>query len=179
MKNAAPIVALILLAAALWWARRPEPVAPQDQPVATNPAMPPPADPPIAPPPAGVLPQLAALNATDSAEEDVRLLAQAFVHYQRMVKDPGGNPVGLNVEITRALCGRNRARLAFLATNHPAINAAGELCDRWGRPYFFHALSGHRMEVRSGGPDQRLWTADDVVSPENRERIAVAESPPG
>ncbi len=164
MKNAATIVALLLLAAALWWVRRPEPGVPQDEPTATNPATMPPAEAPAAPPPAGVRLPLAALNATGSAEEDVRLLARAFVHYQRMVKDPGGNPVGLNAEITRALCGRNRARLAFLATNHPAINATGELCDRWGRPYFFHALSGHRMEVRSGGPDQRLWTADDVVS---------------
>lgn len=177
MKNTAPILALFLLAAALWWVRRPEAIAPQNEPAAASPAIPTPAATPVAPPPDGVLPQLAALNATGSTAEDVRLLDQAFIHYQRMVKDPGGNPVGLNAEITRALCGRNRAQLAFIATNHPAINAAGELCDRWGRPYFFHALSGHSMQIRSSGPDQRMWTGDDVVSPEDRASAAGDTSP--
>ena len=39
----------------------------------------------------------------------------------------------------------------------------GELCDRWGRPFFFHQLSGTKMEIRSAGPARQLWTDDDVV----------------
>lgn len=73
-----------------------------------------------------------------------------------------GNPVGSNAEITAALAGRNRLHVAVLPPNHPAINARGELCDRWGTPFFFHAESGLRMEVRSAGPDKKLWTDDDV-----------------
>lgn len=74
-----------------------------------------------------------------------------------------GNPVGDNAEITAALTGKNRLRLALIPRNHPAINAAGELCDRWGTPFFFHAESGTHMAVRSAGPDRKMWTADDVV----------------
>lgn len=74
-----------------------------------------------------------------------------------------GNPVGENIEITAALTGNNPARAALIARNHRAINARGELCDRWGTPFFFHQLSGSAMEIRSAGPDKRLWTADDAV----------------
>ena len=74
-----------------------------------------------------------------------------------------GNPVGDNAEITATLAGKNRLQLALIAPNHPAINRAGELCDRWGTPFFFHAESGTRMEIRSAGPDQKLFTTDDVI----------------
>ena len=74
-----------------------------------------------------------------------------------------GNPVGSNAEITAALSGRNALRFAFIAPDHPAINRAGELCDRWGTPFFFHAESGTRMTIQSAGPDHRLHTADDIV----------------
>jgi hypothetical protein len=73
-----------------------------------------------------------------------------------------GNPTGTNAEITAALTGRNPLRLALIPPGHSAINPAGELCDRWGTPLFFHAESATRMEVRSAGPDRRLWTDDDV-----------------
>jgi hypothetical protein len=74
-----------------------------------------------------------------------------------------GNPVGSNAEITAMLSGRNALRFAFIAPDHPAINRAGELVDRWGTPFFFHAESGTRMTIQSAGPDRRLHTADDVV----------------
>ena len=74
-----------------------------------------------------------------------------------------GNPVGSNAEITAALTGKNKLRYAVIPPNPPAINRDGELCDRWGTPFFFHAESARRMEVRSAGPDRRLWTDDDVV----------------
>ncbi|MDB6168540.1 MAG: hypothetical protein JWM88_1404 [Verrucomicrobia bacterium] len=73
------------------------------------------------------------------------------------------NPVGTNAEITEALMGRNPLHLALIPPNHPAVNLRGELCDRWGRPFFFHQLSGTRMELRSSGPDRTMWNEDDVV----------------
>lgn len=74
-----------------------------------------------------------------------------------------GNPVGTNAEITSALTGRNPLRLSLIPRNHPAINQAGELCDRWGTPFFFHAESASRMEIRSAGADRKMWNDDDVV----------------
>ncbi len=74
-----------------------------------------------------------------------------------------GNPSGSNAEITAALTGANKLRLTLIPPRHPAINADGELCDRWGTPFFYHAESATRMEIRSAGPDRRFWTDDDAA----------------
>jgi hypothetical protein len=90
-------------------------------------------------------------------------LRDLFFHYQMMPsRIASGNPGGTHEEIVRALQGRNRARLAFVPTNHPAVKN-GRLVDRWGSPYFFHALSGTSMEIRSAGPDQKMFTPDDAL----------------
>jgi hypothetical protein len=93
--------------------------------------------------------------------EDLRTVEEIFRQYRSSTRQL--NPVGENAEITAVLTGRNRLDFAFIPPNHPAINARGELCDRWGTPFFFHALSGTQMEIRSAGPDRKLWTADDEV----------------
>ena len=43
------------------------------------------------------------------------------------------------------------------------VNARGELVDNWGTPFFFHSLSRTEMEIRSAGPDHKMWTGDDLV----------------
>ena len=76
----------------------------------------------------------------------------------------GGNPVGSNAEIMAALMGGNPKGAMFAPTEGQSLNSSGELVDRWGTPYFFHQLSATEMEVRSAGPDRRMWTADDIVT---------------
>ena len=75
----------------------------------------------------------------------------------------GSNPVGNNAEVTSALLGENPRRAAFVERSEVKLNEQGEMLDRWGRPYFFHAITGTFMEVRSAGPDGVLFTADDIV----------------
>lgn len=75
----------------------------------------------------------------------------------------GSNPVGSNREITRALLGDNARRAKLIPLEMAVLNARGELLDGWGHPYFFHALSGAVMEIRSAGPDGKVFTADDLV----------------
>ena len=94
---------------------------------------------------------------------DLEILNEVFAAWQTNFPHDG-NPVGENAEITAALAGKNQFHFAFIAPDHPAINARGELCDRWGTPFFFHALSGTRMEIRSAGPDKKLYTPDDILS---------------
>jgi hypothetical protein len=92
---------------------------------------------------------------------DLRLVNEIFLAYRSAVRD--GDPVGENAEITAVLKGRNKVGFAFIPPDSPALNAKGELCDRWGHAYFFHQLSGEKMEIRSAGPDGVLWTGDDEV----------------
>jgi hypothetical protein len=89
-------------------------------------------------------------------------LRSAIRNYgQRM----GGNPVGNNAEITKALNGGNPREVQYLAPEKGMrMNANGELIDPWGTPYFFHQLSGTQMEIRSAGPDKKMWTADDLLT---------------
>ena len=76
----------------------------------------------------------------------------------------GGNPVGTNPEITAALNGQNPRQANFINPEAGMrLNGNGELVDAWGTPYFFHQLSGTEMEIRSAGPDKKLWTSDDRV----------------
>jgi hypothetical protein len=76
----------------------------------------------------------------------------------------GGNPIGNNREITAKLNGGNPNQVVFLKEEDGMrINQRGELIDNWGTPFFFHQISGTEMEIRSAGPDRKMWTADDLV----------------
>jgi len=77
-------------------------------------------------------------------------------------------PVGNNAEITAALAGDNARAYAPLPPDHRAINAQGEIVDRWGTPLFFHQQSAEQMEIVSAGPDRRRFTPDDVSWPDSR-----------
>ncbi len=74
----------------------------------------------------------------------------------------GGNPVGTNAEITKALLGDNPKQVKFELPPGVSVNGAGELQDRWGTPFFFHQVSGVQMDIRSAGPDHQMWNEDDV-----------------
>ena len=112
--------------------------------------------------PDAISPIVSDLNSpTGSAAQDVKIVNAVFEAWQ--TNFPGrGNPVGDNEEITAVLAGDNPLRFAFIAPRHPAINAEGQLCDRWGSPYRLHQLSGSAMEIWSAGPDRKFGTADDV-----------------
>jgi hypothetical protein len=77
----------------------------------------------------------------------------------------GENPVGNNSEITTALMGKNSKQINFITPESGLrMNDKGELIDAWGTPFFFHQLSGQEMEIRSAGPDRKMWTIDDQVT---------------
>lgn len=88
-------------------------------------------------------------------------MSHVFRQYNQMF---GGNPVGINSEITSQLSGENPKHINFLnPEDGMRINEKGELIDPWGTPYFFHQLSGTDMEIHSAGPDRIMWTSDDLV----------------
>ena len=167
---AAALLAILLVALLLW---RPWEVAPVDEarpaPYGATPSAPPSPLPPglplpetepapaVAPPaePKGLTPQeiQAVRDAIDNLEFVFRDFANAL----------GGNPVGTNAEITAALRGDNLKQLKLDLPAGSTVSPAGELCDPWGTPWFFHQLSRTKMEIRSAGKDQQLYTEDDFV----------------
>lgn len=166
-------VAAALLGLLLWYLWRtpppakgvasgPVPAAPSPRPL--NPAV---AVPPGESPPSGESRLADELNApAGTIQRDLRILNEVFETWQTNFPRHG-NPVGENFEITRALTGANELRFAFIPPGHRAINARGQLCDRWGTPFRFHQLSGQQMEIKSAGPDRIFNTSDDTAfSPE-------------
>ncbi|MSU68509.1 MAG: hypothetical protein EXS40_08040 [Opitutaceae bacterium] len=136
------------------------PAAPSATPSSTPPATP--RTPPPAPVPAERSTLADLLNAPSKNIRDDLRIVSAILETFRTNFPRTGNPVGTNAEITAVLAGNNKLQLALIPADHSAINrSTGELLDRWGTPFFFHAESGSRMEVRSAGPDKKHHTADD------------------
>lgn len=169
MKLLAALAAAILLLVVFLWrpwvdapaARPPAPAAPvQPASPAIREVPPEPAVTPVTPPPpANDLSQLTA--------EELQRVRDAIDNLELTLRDHavalGGNPIGTNAEITAALLGDNAKQLKLEIPAGSFVNAAGELCDPWGTPWFFHQLSGTKMEVRSAGPDRELYSDDDFV----------------
>lgn len=95
-------------------------------------------------------------------ENDLTLLSQLMQNSLLLLKSSANRPLSANEDWASFFRGANPARERFLPDQHAALNAAGQLIDRWGTPLFFHALGGSRYEIRSAGPDRLLWTADDL-----------------
>lgn len=102
------------------------------------------------------------LNAREgSGVEDLRIVFDLFRHYR---EEYGGFPTGEdNAAIVNALTGNNPQRMAFIPREHPAINAQGEMVDRWQKPLFFHIIGSDAVEIRSAGPDGEMYSPDDLL----------------
>jgi hypothetical protein len=97
-----------------------------------------------------------------SVQGDLRALAEVIGNFALLVKGPDPLPLGANEELAAALLGKNKAELAFVSAGSAALNERGQLVDRWGTPLFFHARARDRVDIRSAGPDGKMWTEDDV-----------------
>lgn len=158
---------LAVIAGGLWLALKPKPEA--GHPVAN--ATPAPATPPLRPlppmpPPGTKLPGemiLQSYAAPDSRpQDDLHAVAHALENLALLVKGNDPFRLGANEEFADALKGRNKAQIRFLRDDHPAFNEKGQLVDRWRTPLYIHATSRDRLEIRSAGPDGKMWTEDDL-----------------
>lgn len=95
-------------------------------------------------------------------ENDLTLMARLMENSLLLLKAAANRPLSANEDWADLLRGKNAAQEEFLPAIHVALNDKGQLVDRWHTPLFFHALGGGRFELRSAGPDRKLWTADDI-----------------
>lgn len=102
------------------------------------------------------------------ADPEVEIARNDLENVGLMLRDfrtvQGENPTGTNAEIMKAVMGGNKKGAQLGPPTGMALNGDGELVDQWGTAVFFHQLSGNEMEVRSAGPDRKLYTSDDIVS---------------
>lgn len=161
----------LLLAGALVVLLRP-PDSPPRPPAASAP-IPAPA---FAPgPPPGLLPPRPAtaeqpalardrlLAADGSPEEDLLALADLIDGYLHSGLGDTRRSLGFNEDLVAALTDRTALGDAALPSDHPALRA-GRLLDRWGTPWQIHPRAADAIDVRSAGPDRRLYTPDDLTN---------------
>jgi len=95
-------------------------------------------------------------------EHDLTLMSHLMENSVLLLKSAANRPLSANEDWADFLRGGNSAHERFLPDNHVALNAKGQLIDRWGTPLFFHALGNGRYDLRSAGPDKTMWTSDDI-----------------
>jgi len=95
--------------------------------------------------------------------EDLQALDRVLTGYFSIIKNDPRHPIGGNEDLAAALRGENANLQEFLPADHPAFDAANRLIDRWGTPLFVHPVAGREIELRSAGPDQTMFTEDDVT----------------
>lgn len=99
-----------------------------------------------------------------SVQEDVDTLRQIVAQYFEALQRRAGPPIGNDTDLARVLQGKNPLRLVVVPSSHPMFTADGRMIDRFGTPYHIHARSSTAIDIRSAGPDRKLFTADDAVS---------------
>ena len=95
-------------------------------------------------------------------QNDLTLMSRLMGNSLLLLKSAANQPLSANEDWAALFRGQNAAHERFLPDSSVALNTQGQLIDRWGTPLFFHALGGKRHELRSAGPDGKLWTDDDI-----------------
>lgn len=167
MKASSTVIGFILILALILW--RPWDKESEDPPDVHRTSGPPSSDETeIAPPQPGVPESQPTNDPTEGlTDTEIQQVLDAIDNLQFLIRDYqialGGNPVGTNAEITASLLGDNLKQLKLELPRDAKLNDEQELCDPWGTPWFFHQLSGTKMEIRSAGKDRKLYTDDDFV----------------
>ncbi len=99
-----------------------------------------------------------------SPREDLAALADLTKNYLQSVPPARRPALGFNQDLARVLTDRENLGDSALPASHPAL-VDGLLIDRWGTPWQVHPLSVDILQIRSAGPDRRLYTTDDLVAP--------------
>ena len=95
-------------------------------------------------------------------EEDLNALFHAVSNLMLLVKGDSPFRMGANEEFAAALRGKNRDQLRFVSDKSQIFNSQGQVIDRWDTPLYFHTLAHDRIDIRSAGPDRKMWTEDDL-----------------
>jgi hypothetical protein len=111
-----------------------------------------------------------------SIQEDLQIVAE-FVD---LIHKAGLNAsFGDNADITAALTGTQYAgqKGHLFPRQHNALRG-GQLVDRWGTPFWFHANGPGQLEIRSAGPDKQLFTPDDISHNPSPPGLGVTPAQP-
>lgn len=102
-------------------------------------------------------------NPASPPQDDLILLSRAVASFLLISKQAGDRPLSANEEWSAALRGNRPGTEQWISNKSSALDSKNRLIDRWGVPLHFHALGGKQWEIRSAGPDKKMWSDDDLL----------------
>lgn len=98
-----------------------------------------------------------------SPKNDLILMAHAISDFLIIAKQANDRPLSANEEWSAVLRGQRPGAEPWFSNSSKALDSQQRLIDRWGTPLHFHALGAKQWEIRSAGPDHKLFTGDDLM----------------
>jgi hypothetical protein len=102
-------------------------------------------------------------NPASPPQDDLILMSRAVASFLLISKQASDRPLSANEEWSAALRGNRPGTEPWISNNSVALDSRNRLIDRWGVPLHFHALGGKQWEIRSAGPDKKMWSDDDLL----------------
>ena len=95
-------------------------------------------------------------------KRDIEQVRELVTNTMFLVKNRDTREYATNEDLAEFLTGQNRYKQEMLPNQHPILNEAGQLVDRWGNPLVVHVIGRDKVEIFSPGPDGIPWNDDDI-----------------
>jgi len=100
-----------------------------------------------------------------TAKQDLQLFYNYLQNVFLLIKIHDTRHYASNEELAQYLLGKNPYKTPYLSQDSKTLNSQGQIIDRWGSPLHIHTISQKLLELRSAGPDKKLFTKDDLTWP--------------
>ncbi|MDA8975240.1 hypothetical protein N9F50_01490 [Akkermansiaceae bacterium] len=101
-----------------------------------------------------------------TGQQDIQVFYDYLTNVFLLIKNRDSAQYAINEDLSEFLLGKNSDRAALVSQNSHIFDKEKRIIDRWGTPIHIHTISHNNFELRSGGPDQKLFTEDDVSWPQ-------------
>lgn len=105
-----------------------------------------------------------------SESSDGKADIELFYHYLQnvflLIKSRDSHQYAINEDLADFLRGKNDYKTPYVSANSHIFNDDQMIVDRWGTPIHIHTISRDRFELRSAGPDKKLFSDDDFFWPQ-------------
>ncbi|MGJ8696261.1 MAG: hypothetical protein ACSHYF_08075 [Verrucomicrobiaceae bacterium] len=102
---------------------------------------------------------------SSNGKEDIKLFYNYLTNVFLLLKSRDTQQYAINEDLSALLRGKNNYKTPFVSPDSHIFNEEKMIIDRWGTPIHIHTISSDVFELRSAGPDKKLFTQDDPIWP--------------
>lgn len=98
---------------------------------------------------------------SSDGQKDIQIFFNYLNNVFLLMKSRDTHQYAINEDLSKFLRGKNDYKTPFVSADSHIFNEQKMIIDRWGTPIHIHTISRDRFELRSAGPDKRLFSDDD------------------